>query len=203
MTVASKLSQLTKTWKKVQPVQPSFSNVSDGDYVGDLKEMKLTEAKKSGRLQVESSYEIADGEFAGKAVKRFDGIEEETGMGYFKGYCEVIGMEIPEDLELLQETMDAFVAGNTDLFNLTVRINNGYANVYVNGVSEFTKAEEGEGGEEVAEEQVEEVVEEVVEEQEVTPPPTTRRTITKPVAKPVAKPVVTPTPIRKVGTIRK
>lgn len=196
----SKLSKLSAMWKKVAPIQASFSNVPDSDYVGDLKEMKLTEAKKEPhRLQVETTIEIADGDYIGKTVKRFDGVEDEQGMGYFKNICEVIGFDIPDDMNLWQEAMDEFIANNKDLFNITTKSNNGYTNVYINGVSEYTKGEEGEQVEEVVEEQVEEVVEEeqveevveeVVEEepQEVTPP--TRRVIAaKPVAKAVAQPV--------------
>jgi len=190
MVDANKLSKLSAMWKKVAPIQPSFSNVPDGDYIGDLKEMKLADAKKSGRLQVEMTFEIADGEFEGKTCKRFDGVEEETGMGYYKNICEVIGFDIPDDMTLWQEHMDAFVENNTtDLYDITVKTNDKYANVYVNGVSDFTKATE-EVVEEVVEEGAEEVVEEeieVVEEQEVVVP--SRRTVAKPVAKVAAKPV--------------
>jgi hypothetical protein len=196
-------------WKKVQPIQPSFSNVPDGDYIGDLKEMKLAEAKKTGRLQVEMTFEIADGEYEGKSVKRFDGVEEETGMGYFKNLCEVIGFDIPDDMHGWQEAMDAFVAGNaTDLYDITVKTNNNYANVYVNQVSEYTKAggeaTGGEEGVEVVEEEVieevveevpEEIIEEVVEEQQVVQP---RRIAARTTAKPVARTVAT----KPVATVR-
>jgi len=204
MVDTNKLSKLSAMWKKVKPIQPSFSNVPDGDYIGDLKEMKLAESKKSGRLQVEMTFEVADGEYEGKTVKRFDGVEEETGMGYFKNLCEVIGFDIPDDMNVWQEEMDAFVAGNTtDLYDITIKTNDKYANVYVNSVSEYTKAG-GEGGEVVEEEAVaEEVVEEVaeeeyetVEEQQVVTPPV-RRVLAKPATKAIVKAAAQP--IRKVN----
>lgn len=164
MAIAEKLSKLSKSWKKVQPIQASFSSVPDGDYVADLKEMKLEESKKSDRLQVVSTFEIADGEQEGQLVKRFDGVDQEQSMGYFKGYSEVIGLELPDDMELLQEAIDEFIGNNSDLFNIRVVTNGQYQNVYIQGVSEYTK---GEAKEEKAEEPVEEVV---VEEQEVIPP---------------------------------
>jgi hypothetical protein len=147
--------------------------VPDGDYVGDLKEMKVEESRKSGRLQVVSTYMIVDGDNEGSTVKRFDGIDEEISMGYFKGYCEVIGLELPDDLEVLQEICNVFVSGNEDLFNLTVKTKDKYANVYVNGISEFVKSEGEEETEEVEEEEEEveeEVEEEEEEEEEVTLP---------------------------------
>ena len=214
MSVSNKLSSLSKMWKMVQPIQPSFSNVPEGEYVAELKEMKLDESKK-GRVQVTSTYEIADGEYEGKTVKRFDGLDTETNLGYFKGYCEIIGYDIPEDIELLQEGMDEFVANNPDLFNITIKIKDQYSNVYVNGVSEFVKggeeSEEEEATEEVEEaeaeeETTEEEVAEEEEEQEVTPP--ARKVMAKPVAKVAAKPVATvkkvvaAQPVKKLPTLR-
>lgn len=167
MAVSNKLSSLSKMWKQTASVQPSFSNVPEGDYVGDLKEMKLEEAKKSGRLQVVTTIEIVDGDYTGKTVKRFDGLDKEQSIGYFKGLCEIIGLDIPDDLNNLQEAMDDFIANNADLFNITIKNNDKYSNVYINGVSEYTKG--GEEGEETVEEEVgEEEVgeEEVIDEEE-------------------------------------
>lgn len=166
MAVSNKLSSLSNMWKKTQAVQPSFSNVPEGDYVGDLKEMKLEESKKTARLQVVTTIEIVDGDYVGKTVKRFDGLDKEQSIGYFKGMCEVFGFDIPEDIELLQEALNEFIANNTDLFNITIKQNDKYSNVYINGVSEFTKGEEGEAEEEGQEEEVSEE-EETVEEEEV------------------------------------
>jgi len=200
-------------WKTAQAVQPSFSNVPEGDYIGDLKEMKLEESKKNARLQVVTTIEIADGDYVGKTVKRFDGLDKEQSIGYFKGLCEVIGFDIPEDIELLQESLDEFIANNTDLFNITIKQNDKYSNVYINGVSDFTKGEEGEEGEAeeegteeveeetseeeegeiVNEEEVEEEVVEEEEEQEVVAPK--KRVVTKPMVK---APVKVAAPAKKV-----
>ena len=210
MSVNVQLSQLSKMWKKSVAQQATYSVVADGNYVGDLKEMKLGQAKNTGRIQVVSTYEIADGDYQGKTVKRFDGLDNETSMGYFKGYCEIIGLDIPEDLELLQDTMDEFVANNTDLFNITVKTTKGegdktYSNVYVNGISEYTKAEEEQAEEEEAAEEEQTEEEEAAEEEEQAeeaeevkaplkqfkkPVQTSKPVASKPVAsKPVAKPL--------------
>jgi hypothetical protein len=185
-----KLSELSKLWKKAVPAE-QFSPIPEGDYVGDLKEMILGESK-NGRLQVVSTYEIADGDLSGKTLKRFDGVDAIESMGYFKRHCEVIGLDLPEDLNLWQETLDEFVAANVDLYDITVKSSKGekdkegnqktYTNIYVNGISEYTKAT----GEETTEEEAveEEAVAEEEVEQEVQ---LTTRKIAKPVAKPVAK----------------
>lgn len=215
MSVNQKLSKLSASWKKAAPIAAGFENLSDGDYIGDLKELKLAEAKK-GRVQVEVTWEVADGELTGKTQKQFYGLSDnvgvadETGMGYWKNVCEIIGLDLPEDLNLWQETFDEFVGSNLSLFDITAKANGQYCNVYVNGVSEYTKGAEGEeAAEEVAEEETveevaeEETVEEVAEEevteeveeevQEVKLP--VRKVVAKVAPKAVAKPVA---PVAKV-----
>lgn len=218
MSVNPKLSKLSVSWKKVTPIAAGFDNIPDGDYIGDLKELKLGESKK-GRTQVTVDWEVADGEFAGKTQKQFYGLSDdkgapdETGMGYFKNFCEVIGLDLPEDLNLWQESMDEFVANNQSLFDITAKANGQYTNVYVNGVSEYTKGVEGEeAAEEAAEEAVEEVAEEVVEEvqeevQEVKVPAkkvvakVAPKVAAKPVAKVAAKPAAQPT--KKIVSLKR
>lgn len=177
MAIAQKLSQLSKAWKKAQPITTSFETVPDGDYVAKLLSMEISESKTSGRLQVVSTFEIMDGEYEGSKVKRFDGIEEETNMGYFKGYCVVIGCELPSELTMLQESLNEFVSNNSDLFNITLKTKgkDGIQNLYVNGVSDLVESEEGNEEEELEVvneddvEQEEEEQEEEEEEQEVVP----------------------------------
>lgn len=200
----NKLAELSKLWKKAVPAE-AFVNVPDGEYVGDLKEMKLDQSKKSGRLQVTSTFEIADGDNAGKTTKKFDGVDDLVSMGYFKRYCEIIGLDLPEDLGLWQEALDEFVANNGDLYNITVKSSKGkddktYNNVYVNGISEYTKGTEGteeEGAEpepepeEEAEAEEEAEEEAAEEEQQVEPPKKFIKTLAKPVVKVAAKPIAT------------
>lgn len=200
------LSKLSAMWKKVTPIAASFSNITDGDYIGDLKEMKLGTAKK-GRTQIVLDWEVADGDLAGKTQKQFYGISDdqgnpdETGMGYFKNVCEVIGWDAPEDLNDWQASMDEFVANSTALYDITAKANGNYTNVYVNGISDYTKGTgeeqtEEEAGAEAGAEAVEEVTEEeVVEEvpeevQEVVAP--VRKVVAKVVAKPVVKAAAKP-----------
>lgn len=224
MTVSNVLSNLSKTWKSVEPIVASFSNLPDGDYIGDLKEMKLGNAKK-GRVQVVVEWEVADGELAGKTQKQFYGLSDDSGkadavgMGYFKNVCEVIGLDVPEDLNLWQEAMDEFVGSSTTLYDITAKANGQYTNVFINGVSEYTKEDraevegetvevEEEGTEEGVEEELEVVEEEEV--QEVVAP--TRKALAKPVvvrpvakvaAQPVKKVVAVAQPVRKIVSLKR
>jgi hypothetical protein len=229
------LSALGATWKTVEATTASFSNVPDGDYIGDLKEIKLGQSKKK-RWQVEFTWEMADGEQVGKTQKQFYGIStnegqaDAVGMGYFKGVAEVLGLDLPEDGNLWQAVFDEFIEVNSNaLYDITIKSNKEFANVYVNGISEYTKGGEGGEGEETVEEATEEetveeaieeeAVEEVTEEevvveeeavQEVVMP--TKKIVAKVAAKPVAKvaakpvakvavkPVVKVAPVAKVAT---
>lgn len=193
------VSALVAAWKKAEPIAAAFSNVPDGDYVGDLKAIELGNAKK-GRLQVVFTWEVADGEHAGATQKQFYGLTDdkgnadEKGMGYFKNVTEVIGLDLPEDLRLWQDAFNEFLGVNASaLYEIAVKVNGNYANVYVNGVSELTKGTEGEEevAEEIGEEEgvVEEIAEEVVEEEQVEEVQEVRAPIRKVVAKVVAKPV--------------
>jgi len=222
MTVNNVLSNLSKTWKSVTPIAASFSNLPDGDYIGDLKEMKLGTAKK-GRTQVSVSWEVADGELAGKPQMQFYGLSDDNGnadakgMGYFKNVCEVIGLDLPEDLNLWQEAMDEFVGNSTALYDITAKANGAYTNVYINGISDYTKGT-GEGeeqtGEEATEEEVvtEEELEVVEEEQEQEVVAPTRKALAKPVvvrpvakvaAQPVKKVVAVAQPVRKIVSLKR
>ena len=72
-----------------------------------------------------SAFEIVDGEQEGKVVKSFDGLDNATSAGHFRHKCEVIGLDLPEDAKLWQESFDAFIADSTrvDLYNLTMKTN--------------------------------------------------------------------------------
>lgn len=208
MSVNAKLSKLSASWKKVTPISASFSNIPDGDYIGDIKEMKLGESKK-GRTQVTLEWEIADGDLTGKTQKQFYGLTDDkgnaddTGMGYFKNLCEVIGLDLPEDLNLWQDALDEFVANNLSLFEITAKEKNGYVNVYVNGVSEYSKGTEAATEEEleVADVTEEEVIEEAEEEvQEVVAP--VRKIVAKVTAKPAVKAAVV-APTKKIVHLKR
>lgn len=170
MAVSNKLAQLSGMWKKVQPIASGMNTIADGEYVASLKEIKIGESKK-GRLQAVSTYEIADGEYTGKTTKKFDGLEDEANLGHFKHYISVLGFDLGSKATLWQEELDAQIAEDQTLWNITIKTNGEYQNMYNNGPSELTVGEE-EGVEEIEVEEVneegeEEVVEEEVEEEEV------------------------------------
>ena len=99
--VALKLRKLSKAWSRSE-ARVAGSPIKDGDYIGKVVKMEVGESKK-GRLQVATRFKIMDGKVKGQETSRFDGIETEENMDWFKGLCEVLGVDIPDDLEELPE----------------------------------------------------------------------------------------------------
>lgn len=132
--LAKELKALQSQWKQAEP--RTFSTISDGDYVAKISEMSV-ETSKSGRIQVVTTFKIADGKMKGKEVKKFDGIASEQNMAFFKGYCEVLGLEISEDLTELPEALDEFVSDFKSLVNIAAITKDEYQNIRVKGLSEY------------------------------------------------------------------
>lgn len=204
MAMNAKLAQLSKMWKKVQPIAPSTNQVPDGEYVAKLKEIKLGESK-NGRFQAVSAYVIADGEFEGQTVKKFDGLDTDANVGHFKHYTQVLGVDLSENAETWQEELDTHIETDETLWNVALKTNGQYQNVYNNGPSELTVgAEEGVETVETSEEEAEEVEEVVVEEEEeeeeqqIVLPAKNKMITAKPVAKLAMKQVAKPVAVKKV-----
>jgi len=133
------LKSLQSQWKQAEP--RTFSTIADGDYVAKITEMSV-ETSKSGRIQVVTTFKIADGKMKGKEVKKFDGISSEQNMQFFKGYCQVLGIEIPEDLSDLPEALDEFVSEFESLVNIAAVTKDEYQNIRVKGLSEYESGDD-------------------------------------------------------------
>lgn len=159
--VAKMLSGLEDAWE--QSEAQSFKSVPDGPYVAELKAMEVG-LSKNDRLQVVSTYKIADGKQKGHEVKRFDGIDSDVSMGWFKGYCEVLELDIPDSIKNLPEALETYAQECNELFNITVKTKDDYQNVYLNGKSEHSSDKTEETGEESGAEDEEEELQKKLEE---------------------------------------
>lgn len=131
--VAKALRSLEGAWEQSEP-KSAGSGVDDGDYTCKLEGMKIC-LSKNKRLQVVSDFEIVDGKFEGETLMKFDGIDSDVSMSWFKGYCEVLGLEVPEDIGDLPDAIETYLGENEDvLFNLRVKTKGDYQNMYLQGV---------------------------------------------------------------------
>lgn len=130
--IAKALKSLESSWETAEVRTPG-SGLPDGDYAGKIVGMDINTSKK-GRLQVVTRFKIVDGKNKGAEVMRFDGIDNDTSMSYFKGYCDIIGMDIPSDISDLPETLEEFVDSNkNEIFSVNLKTKDEYQNVYVKG----------------------------------------------------------------------
>lgn len=137
--VSKDLRTISKMWAKTEP-RTFGSGLADDTYRAELVSMEIGKSKKM-RLQVASKFRVAKGEHKGSEVTRFDGIENENNVAFFKGYCEVIGCELPEDSEDLRVALEDFVDKNDDLFDITLVTKNGFQNIQIGGVAGTTEDE--------------------------------------------------------------
>jgi len=132
--IAKALRSLEGAWKQAEP--RSFDSVKDGDYLAKLANMYVG-VSKNERLQVISVFKIQDGAYKGAEVWRFDGIDNDVSMSWFKGYCEILGVDVPENISDLPDALEEFVANDGSLYNITVKTKDEFQNVLVRGVNEF------------------------------------------------------------------
>ncbi len=154
------LVNLESAWSESEP--KVFASIPDGDYLGKLVNMEIG-FSKNNRLQVVSEFEIADGKYKGKTLKKFDGLKDEVNMSFFKGYCEVLGIDIPDNISDLPDVLSNFTDDFNSLVNIVVKTKDEYTNIYVKGISDYVD-EDGTAGEAEEEEEEEKEEEEKVDE---------------------------------------
>jgi hypothetical protein len=138
--ISKKLRALQSEWRSSEPM--TFSTIKDGDYVAKIVSMEIAESK-NGRMQVVTTFKVADGKMKGKEVKKFDGLASAQNMGFFKGFCQVIGFEIPEDIEDLTEALEEFVSDFDSLVNIKATTRDEFQNIRVTGLSEYGADDDG------------------------------------------------------------
>lgn len=133
--IHDELAQLDGTWKDTQAAKGG-ANIPDGDYVSKLTSMLINKSKNQ-RLQVASTFTIFDGNYAGKEIMRFDGLNNEQSISFFKAYAETIGLELPESMTDLPAAIDAFMDSFDSLVNITMKTKGEYQNLYVKGLVDY------------------------------------------------------------------
>lgn len=136
--VSRDLKKLSKSWAKTEAKQGGGGGgIPDGEYTLSLKSMEVKHSK-NGRLQVVSSFSIVSPKkMKGKDKLVFHGLENENNIAYFKGYAEVIGLELPDDMEDLPDALQSFVEDNED--DITVKFvtnKDGYQNMTIIAVGD-------------------------------------------------------------------
>jgi len=119
-----------KLWAKTEAKSGGgYTRLADGKYVTTLTGMKVGESKK-GRLQVGITFKVTKPkESKGKEVMKFYGLDNENNIAYFKGFAEVIGLELPDDVEDLPEAVASFVEDFEDSVTIQLKTNGDFQNL--------------------------------------------------------------------------
>ena len=138
--VAAELDALQDMYEKTEA--KVFASIPDNNYITAITDMKVKKTP-SGKIQAQIKHTIVEGDFEGKTQMQFFTIDNEQGFSFFKGFCQVIGMDLPAKMSDMQAAMNDYVAGFNGKLKTTVKEGkskdgtpSGFKNVYVNGFHE-------------------------------------------------------------------
>lgn len=133
--IHAELAQLDGAWKETKAAKGG-ANIPDGDYVAKITSMVINKSKNQ-RLQAVTTFTVYDGNYAGKEIMRFDGLNNEQSISFFKAYAETIGLDCPESMTDLPNEIEAFMGHFDGLVNITMKTKGDYQNLYVKGLVDY------------------------------------------------------------------
>lgn len=107
----SQLEEFETAWKEAS-AESVFDNLPDGKYQVGIEEVRLENAKKSGRLQLAWVLTVMNGDYAGRKVFHYRGLDREESVGWMKREIYACGLEVESILDLpdmLPELLDRVV----------------------------------------------------------------------------------------------
>lgn len=166
-------SSLATAWKDAPD---NGCNIIEGVFQFKIDSAKYKESEKS--VGIKTTLKVIGGneEYVGEVIQQYDTLNTPQNMSYFKQKLVKLGVNIPEDFSDIEDgTTCSEMEGLA--FEGTVKIKDGFTNIYVNKLidadDEESEEETEEAEEEVEEEDEveEEIEEEEVEEEEASFPP--------------------------------
>ena len=101
------LGNYQDVWAGTEPAERGeFGDIPDGKYQARIDEAILDTGKDGDRLQVKWTLSIVGPEFANRKVWQNSGLMDEKGIQMTKGNLKVLGIEIPEEITELPDTLD-------------------------------------------------------------------------------------------------
>jgi hypothetical protein len=131
--ISKELAKLKDEWD--EPAKTGKAKLEDGEYTAKLTSMELT-MSAGNKLMCVSEFEIVEPEEnEGSTIRKYDMMGKEN-IPYFKGYCEKLGMEWPDDPEDIEATIESFMEDFEEVCNITVSTKNDFTNVFLDVVGE-------------------------------------------------------------------
>jgi hypothetical protein len=147
---AKKLSKLAKIWSKTEARTGGIVPV--GTYAVEIKAVKIEDGK-NGSPKLHWTFEVADGDYEGKKIPKWDNLETDNNLAFVKGAMQALGLEIPDDIEDLEEALQEAVG-----LSCEVRVveKDEYINVYIQRLLDGDDDEEEEDEDEAESDEAEE-----------------------------------------------
>lgn len=79
--------------------ESGFSEIEDGRYIAQCVGAEVTESQSSGRLQINWTWRICEGEFQNEQTMDFDGLETEDNLMWTCRKLARFGYDAPDDIE--------------------------------------------------------------------------------------------------------
>jgi hypothetical protein len=124
-----------------------FTEVPDGRYLAHLTNAQIGESRSSGRLQIQWTWTISDGEFEKDTKLDFDGLETEDNLVFLGRKLARFGYELPEDITEISDILDELIE-KQPLARIRLKTKGEFQNVYVDKLMRSVSSEDEDSDEE-------------------------------------------------------
>jgi cobalamin biosynthesis protein CobT len=124
-----------------------FTEVPDGRYLAHLTNAQIGESRSSGRLQIQWTWTISDGEFENDTKLDFDGLETEDNLVFLGRKLSRFGYELPEDITEISDILDELVE-KQPLARIRLKTKGEFQNVYVDKLMRSGSTDKDDSGDE-------------------------------------------------------
>ena len=124
-----------------------FTEVPDGRYLAHLTNAQIGESRSSGRLQIQWTWTISDGEFEKDTKLDFDGLETEDNLVFLGRKLARFGYELPEDITEISDILDELI-DKQPLARIRLKTKGEFQNVYVDKLMSSGSTDDDDSGDE-------------------------------------------------------
>ena len=140
----NKLKKAQGDWKNARSKANEtvgFAEVPDGRYLAHLTGATIGESKSSGRLQIQWTWTIVDGEHEGDTKLDFDGLETEDNLVFLGRKLARFSYELPEDITEIADILDELIE-KRPLSRIRLKTRGEFQNVYVDKIMQASSSDE-------------------------------------------------------------
>ena len=142
----NKLKKAQNDWENARSKAKEttgFTEIPDGRYLANLTDGVIGESKSSGRLQIQWTWTIADGEFEGDTKLDFDGLETEDNLVFLGRKLARFSYELPEDITEISDILEELIE-KKPMARIRLKTRGEFQNVYVDKIIQ-SSSDDGEG----------------------------------------------------------